>query len=190
MPRPRHTTRNPTGRPRPAPSREPSSLSRGLRLDVLVSAVLVVLGLVAFALTCQPSFVEWDDPDHVTENPTVLAGLTWRSLESAVRSVGHFNWHPLTWLSRMLDVQIYGLNAAGHHATSVALHAINAVLGFFLLSRLTRSRARSAVVAALFAVHPIQVEAVAWVAERKTVLSALFGFLSVLMCLRYLRGPT
>ncbi len=189
MPRPRHTARNPTGRPRPTPPREPSGLSRGLRLDVLVSVVLVTLVLVTFAPTFQSSFVEWDDPDYVTENPAVLAGVTWQGVEWAFTSIGNFYWHPLTWLSHMLDVQLRGLNAAGHHATSVALHAVNAVLVFFLLSRLTRARAPSAVVAALLAVHPLQVEAVAWIAERKTVLSALFGLLSVLMYLRYVRRP-
>lgn len=125
-------------------------------------------------------FINYDDPDYVTANPKVQAGLTWTGVRWAF-TTGYFgNWHPLTWLSHMLDCQLYGLAPTGHHATSLLLHAINAVLLLLLLHKLSGSIWRSSAVAALFALHPLRLESVAWVAERKDVLSAFFA-LSTLM---------
>ena len=116
-------------------------------------------------------FLAFDDDVYVTANPLVLGGL--RARRGARRrsaSSTRGNWHPLTWLSHMLDVSLFGVAPAGHHATSVALHAANAVLAFLALAELTGTTWRAALAAALFAVHPLRVESVAWIAERKDVL--------------------
>ena len=129
-------------------------------------------------------FVNFDDPLHVTENPHLRGGLgeVARWAASADRSG---NWFPLTWLSHALDVRLFGLAPAGHHATSLLLHALNALLVFLWLARATGDRARSALVALVFAVHPIHVESVAWVSERKGVLSMAFGLLALLAWTAY-----
>jgi protein O-mannosyl-transferase len=124
-------------------------------------------------------FVNYDDPDYVTSNTHVEQGLTATSIAWAFRSIDEANWHPLTWLSHMLDVTLFGLRPAGHHAESIFWHAANVVLLFVLLAKATSRVGRSALVAALFAVHPLNVESVAWVAERKTVLSAFFLLLAI-----------
>jgi len=143
-----------------------------------------VLALVAGTLALWSralanGFVSYDDPLYVLENPPVRAGLSLRGLGWAFTHVHASNWHPLTWLSHMLDVQLFGLAPAGHHATSVVLHALNAALLFLALRALTLGLRPALVVAALFAVHPLRVESVAWVAERKDVLAAAF-FLAAL----------
>src|SRR6202034_610677 len=114
---------------------------------------------------------------QVTANVHVQAGLSWENIKWAFTNPVDANWFPLTLLSHMLDCQCYGLNPWGHHLTSVLLHAANVVLVFLLLRSLTGALWRSALVAALSAAHPLQVESVAWVAERKDVLSAFFGLL-------------
>ena len=124
-------------------------------------------------------FVAWDDPLYVTENPHVAAGLTWPECRWALTTGDDFYWHPLTWLSHMLDVELYGLDAGGHHVTNADLHVASTLLLFALLRRTTGGLGRSAFVAALFAIHPLHVESVAWVAERKDVLSAFFLMLSL-----------
>jgi Flp pilus assembly protein TadD len=126
------------------------------------------------------AFLWFDDNRYVTENPMVRAGLTWRGVEWAFTTLAVSNWHPLTWLSHMLDVELFGLDPGVHHLVNVALHAVNAALVFVALGRLTGAPWRSAMVAALFAVHPTHVESVAWVAERKDVLSTLLGLLALL----------
>ncbi len=130
-------------------------------------------------------FVEYDDQIYVTDNYHVMAGLTWRSVLWAFTNLQAGFWQPLTWLSHMLDCQLYGLRAGGHHLTNLLLHLGNAVLLFALLRRMTGALWRSAMVAALFALHPLHVESVAWVAERKDVLSTFFGFLSLFFYARY-----
>jgi tetratricopeptide (TPR) repeat protein len=130
-------------------------------------------------------FTLYDDPDYVTGNPMVRAGLTVKGLAWAFTHAYASNWHPLTWISHMLDVEIFGLHAGGPHLVNVALHAANAVLLFILLQRMTGAQWRSATVAALFAFHPLHVESVAWVSERKDVLSTFFGLLSLLAYVRY-----
>jgi tetratricopeptide (TPR) repeat protein len=124
-------------------------------------------------------FVNLDDQLYVTENAHIHAGITWAGLKWALRARETANWHPLTWVSHMLDCQMYGPRAGGHHTTSLLLHVANSWLLFALLLRLTGERERSFVVAALFAWHPLHVESVAWIAERKDVLSACF-FLATL----------
>jgi protein O-mannosyl-transferase len=134
-------------------------------------------------------FVNYDDVDYVTENPHVQQGISLATLVWASTSLRQANWHPLTWLSHALDCDLYGLDARGHHFTSLLLHAANAVLLFLLLANMTGAVWRSLLVAALFALHPINVESVAWVAERKTVLSMFFFLLTLFAYVRYVRRP-
>jgi hypothetical protein len=124
-------------------------------------------------------FVSYDDQDYVTENSHVQQGVTWQGVLWAFRTGHAANWHPLTWLTHMLDCQLYGLNPWGHHLTSLFFHIANTLLLFVVLQRMTGAQWRSAFVAALFAVHPLHVESVAWVAERKDVLSTFFGLLAI-----------
>ena len=138
------------------------------------------------ALSC--NFVQFDDPDYVTSNPHIQHGLNWPMVAWAFRSGYASNWHPLTWLSHALDVQLYGLNPAGHHATSILWHLANSILLFLVLRRLTGARWRSSVVAALFALHPMHVESVAWVSERKDVISTFFWLLTVAAYARYVEN--
>ncbi|HEY4580396.1 MAG TPA: hypothetical protein VIG89_05115, partial [Candidatus Acidoferrales bacterium] len=134
-------------------------------------------------------FIGFDDPEYVSQNSHVLRGLTWEGVRWAF-STGYFaNWHPLTWLSHMLDVQVYGTYAGGHHITNVLLHITNTLLLFGLLHRMTGRLGRSAFVAGLFAVHPLHVESVAWVSERKDVLSTFFGMLTLWSYIGYVRRP-
>jgi tetratricopeptide (TPR) repeat protein len=122
-------------------------------------------------------FITYDDPVYVTENAHVKGGLTWENVRWAFQSTEASNWHPLTWLSHMADVQAFGLRPWGHHLTSVLLHALNALLLFAALRRLTGALWRSLFVAALFGLHPLHVESVAWISERKDVLSTTFWML-------------
>jgi tetratricopeptide (TPR) repeat protein len=149
---------------------------------------LVLLTVWVFAPVRGFQFLNYDDGDYVHANPVVRAGLTWRGSDWAFTHVWASNWHPLTWLSHMADVSMFGLNPGMHHLTNLALHAANAVLLFLLLRTMTRSPWPSALVAALFAVHPLHVESVVWVAERKDVLSTFFALASLLAYARYARS--
>ena len=153
-----------------------------------VCLVLAVVTLALYLPAMRHDFVQYDDQQYVTENPQVQAGLTMRGL---VWAFGFHagNWHPLAWLSHMLDCQLYGANPAGHHLTSILLHVANAVLLFLALRRLTGATWRSAIVAALFAWHPLHVESVAWIAERKDVLCATFWLLTLLAYAGYATRP-
>jgi tetratricopeptide (TPR) repeat protein len=124
-------------------------------------------------------FVGYDDPEYVTANPNVQQGLHAQSVGWAFSATAAANWHPLTWLSHMLDCQVFGLRPSGHHFTSILIHAFNAALLFLLLNRITGNVGRSLVVGLFFGLHPLRVESVAWVAERKDVLSALFFLLTL-----------
>jgi Tfp pilus assembly protein PilF len=135
-------------------------------------------------------FINYDDPAYVTKNLRVLQGLTVANVHWAFTSTSEANWHPLTWLSHMTDVSLFGAHPAGHHLTSVLFHALNVALLFWLLYRGTGFLGRSACVAALFAVHPLNVETVAWVAERKSVLSTFFFLLAIGAYGLYVRRPT
>ncbi len=144
-------------------------------------AVLLAMGTAAvYAPAMRNGFVNLDDPDYVTRNPHVLGGLTGADIRWALGSnYPSSNWHPLTWISHMADVQFYGTNPAGHHFTSVLLHILGVVLLFLLIERATGRALRGAAVAALFAVQPLNVEAVAWISERKSVLCVLFFLLGI-----------
>ena len=156
-------------------------------------SLAVLLGLVTLALywpAMSHDFINYDDDVYVTANIHVHGGLTWEGVKWAFINPVGGNWHPLTVLSHMLDCQMYGLRPWGHHLTSVLLHALNAALVFALFKQLTGAMWRSLLVAGLFAVHPLRVESVAWVAERKDVLSACFWLLSLLFYARYAQKRT
>jgi protein O-mannosyl-transferase len=146
------------------------------RSKAMVIAFLVLLVLAVFAPALWCGFIKLDDPVYVTNNPEVRHGLSWRTVEWAFTTQRASYWHPLTWLSHALDWQLYGSNPAGHHLTSVLLHTASSILLFLILDQLTGSLWRSAWVAAIFALHPLRVESVVWVAERKDVLAAFFGW--------------
>ncbi|MGB9235704.1 MAG: hypothetical protein WCC04_14935 [Terriglobales bacterium] len=134
-------------------------------------------------------FLNYDDKEYVLENAHVKAGLTWATVEWAFTTYDYSNWHPLTWLSHALDCDLFGLNPVGPHCVNVLLHGANAVLLFLLLQSATGFRWRSLMVAALFALHPVNVESVAWAAERKNVLSMLFFLLAFYAYVWYARRP-
>ncbi len=156
-----------------------------IRPDILIGCLLVVATLLAYGEIGTFEFVRYDDPDYVSRNPQVQAGMTLDGITWAFTSTEVSNWHPLTWLSHMLDVKLWGLNPGGHHLTSLLLHIINTQLLFYLLYTGTRNVWQSGCVAALFALHPLHVESVAWVAERKDVLSTLFWLLTMGAYARY-----
>ncbi len=135
--------------------------------------------LASFWPVFHNDFIKFDDPDYVTSNPRVTTGLTWSNVGWAFQSGEQANWHPLTWLSHMLDVQLFGLQPGWHHLVSLLIHTANALLLFLVLRRMTGADWRSAFVALFFAVHPLHVESVAWVAERKDVLSTFFFMLTL-----------
>ncbi len=146
---------------------------------ILAALALLALTLAVYAPVGRFDFVQLDDPTYVTENPHVLGGLTGEAVAWAFTTGHAANWHPVTWLSHMLDVQLFGVAAGPQHLVNLALHAANALLLFGLLVLLTGALWRSALVAALFAVHPLHVESVAWIAERKDVLSTFFLMLTL-----------
>ncbi len=155
-----------------------------------VCGFLVLAVALVFGQTVGHEFINFDDNPYVYENPVVQRGLTLQGFRWAFTTFHENNWHPLTWLSHMLDCTLYGLQAGGHHLTSVLLHASTVVLLFLVLWRMTGFLWRSAFVAAVFAVHPLRAESVAWVAERKDVLSGLFFMLTIGAYVRYVRRPT
>jgi tetratricopeptide (TPR) repeat protein len=151
----------------------------------IVAALIGAVVLAVFRPALHCAFVGLDDPDYVVENANVQHGFTWTSIKWAFTTGHAANWHPLTWLSHMLDFKLYGLNPSGHHLTSLVLHTASSVFLFLLLNRMTRALWRSAWVAAIFALHPLRVESVVWIAERKDVLSTFFWMLTVLAYVRY-----
>ncbi len=155
----------------------------------LVGLCLIIAILIAYAQASKFDFVEYDDPEYVTENSHVQESLTLGSIIWAFTSFHSANWHPLTWLSHMLDCELYGLNPMGHHWTNVQFHIANTLLLFIIFFKMTGAVWRSAFVAALFALHPLHVESVAWVSERKDVLSTFFGFLMIFAYYRYVKEP-
>jgi len=163
-------------------SRKPRDVS-----SLLICFLLAGVTLATFWPVRHCEFVDYDDQGYVTQNPQVGAGLTWEGVAWALRTRACSNWHPLTWLSHMFDCQLYGLGPAGHHFTSLLLHVANVLLLFGALRGMTGMLWRSAMVAALFALHPLRVESVAWVSERKDVLSTLFFMLTLCAYARYVR---
>ena len=159
------------------------------RLEIVICLFLVSVSLLIYLQVIGFEFVTYDDELYITKNPYINAGFTPESIEWAFTSSYAANWHPLTWLSHMLDMELYGLNPMGHHWTNLQIHVINVVLLFLFLRSMTGVIWRSAFVAALFAVHPLHVESVAWVAERKDVLCGFFWILSMWAYVGYVRRP-
>jgi len=174
--------------------------TRWMRSPRVLSFLLGLVTLAVFLPALRNDFVNYDDPDyvtsnrhefvnpdHVTSNRHVLEGPTWANIHWAFTTGHASNWHPLTWISHMVDARPFGENPAGHHFTSVLIHSLNAGLLFWLLRLMTGSLWRSLMVAALFALHPLRVESVAWVSERKDVLSTLFFLLTLFAYTIYVR---
>src|SRR5271154_6875198 len=156
---------------------------------VLIFCLLLVAATLAFYNPIvHNQFVDYDDLSYIQKNFHVVNGLTWEDVKWSFTTGRDGNWHPLTWLSHALDCQLFGLNPTGHHYTNLLLHSANVVLLFLLLLRATGSTWPSLVVAALFALHPANVESVAWAAERKNVLSMLFFLLTMHAYDRYARS--
>ena len=163
---------------------------RNRRLVVGICLSLAAITLLLYWPVTGHEFLTFDDHQYLTENFHVRNGLTWSGIVWAFQSGYAANWHPLTWISHMLDCQFYGLNPWGHHLTNLLFHAVNSLLLFLLLKRLTGAMWRSAFVAALFAWHPLHVESVAWAAERKDVLSTCFWILTLMAYVRYVKSPS
>jgi protein O-mannosyl-transferase len=162
---------------------------RQKHIRLIIYLGLIAATFVAYEPVRHNGFVKLDDDKYVTENPNVNGGITRDSVIWAFTKSHTANWHPLTWVSHMLDCEIYGLNPLGHHITNLLIHIANSLLLFYVLRRMTGAVWRSAFVAAAFALHPIHVESVAWVAERKDVLSGLFWMLTILAYVRYAERP-
>jgi tetratricopeptide (TPR) repeat protein len=145
----------------------------------LASLLLIAATFLLYAPLKEHKFINYDDPGYVSENLRVQQGLHWKNVVWAFTTTSHANWHPLTWLFHLLDCQVFGTNPAGHHFTNLVLHTINVVVLFLLLHRGTGALWRSALVAAFFALHPLNIESVAWVAELKNLLSTLFWLLTL-----------
>ena len=166
------------------PMKKPPQPRRS-RLELWISLALLAAIIAVYAQVRSFAFINYDDPDYVTANTHVLSGLNPQSLAWAFTSTQDANWFPLTRLSHLADVQLFGLDAGAHHLTNVAIHGLSALLLFVLLKRITRASWPSAFAAFVFAVHPLHVESVAWVSERKDVLSGLFWMLTLWAYLRY-----
>src|SRR5215471_11153732 len=166
----------------------PNKLNR-CWLPLGICASLLALVWVVFGQTLRYDFVNYDDPRYVYQNPRITSGLNIGGIAWAFTHIHSENWHPLTTTTHMLDCQLYGVNAGWHHFTNVLLHTVAVVLLFFALRCMTGALWRSAFVAAIFAVHPLHVESVAWIAERKDVLSAVFFMLTLLAYFHYTRAP-
>ena len=161
----------------------------------LISKVAICAGLIAitwavFGQTASYGFVNYDDPAYVSENTQIQSGLSWHNVVWAFTHIHSHNWHPLTTISHMLDCQLFGVRPGAHHLVNVFLHSLSAVLLFLLLEAMTGRSWSSAFVAAIFAIHPLHVESVAWISERKDVLSGLFFMLTLFTYFWYARAPS
>jgi protein O-mannosyl-transferase len=170
-------------------SSAPEANANGPAIRTWVVAALAIITILLFSRVVNHPFVNFDDPDYVTKNPAVLAGLSGKGVVWAFQATHSSNWHPLTWISHMVDVSLFGAWAGGHHLTNVFFHTANALLLFSFLRRTTRAFWPSVIVVALFAWHPLRVESVAWVAERKDVLSTFFGLLTLIAYAWYVERP-
>ena len=155
----------------------------------LIYIFLAAATLIAFWQINQCDFVLYDDNTYVSENISIQSGITPKAILWAFTTGHAANWHPLTWMSHMLDVQLFGLNPRWHHLTNLLFHIANTLLLFFVFNRMTKAPWQSAFVAALFALHPLHVESVAWVAERKDVLSTFFWMLAMGAYVHYVEHP-
>lgn len=167
-----------------------NALSSGGKRSLILCLLLAAGTLALYNRASHSRFLRYDDDRYIVENPHVRAGIHRSTITWALTSFEQANWHPLTWLSHALDCQLFGLNPAGHHYMNLWLHAANVVLLFLLLQWMTGCSGRSFVVAVLFAVHPINVESVAWIAERKNVLCMFFFLLTLLAYRYYVRRPS
>jgi hypothetical protein len=158
-------------------------------LVFLIVLVLAILTLATYWRSQDYGFIEYDDQLYITKNYLIQSEISLKSIAVTFKDVHTGNWHPVTMLSHMLDWQLFGANAGGHHWTNVIFHVFNTILLFVLLRMMTGAIWRSAFVAALFAIHPINVESVAWIAERKNVLSTFFWFLTMICYVWYVRSP-
>jgi tetratricopeptide (TPR) repeat protein len=156
---------------------------------IVICICLAAGMLAAYEPIRHNGFVNYDDNKYITDNPEIKAGMTWESLGRAFTNPHFFMWHPLTTVSHLLDYELFGLNPLGHHLVSLMLHIVNSLFLFWILSTMTGSTWASAFVAAVFALHPLQVESVAWAAERKTVLSGFFWFLTIAVYVWYTKRP-
>ena len=171
--------------------RPPEIVGGAVHLTPVRAALLLTLiTLAVFLPVTGYDFVNYDDEEYITLHPTVLKGVTLNGIVEVSTQTHHSNWHPLTSLSHMLDVELFGLNAGAHHSVNLLFHLVNTLLLFILLTRMTRAAYCSAFVAALFAVHPLHVESVAWISERKDVLSTTFWLLATLAYVRYTERPS
>jgi tetratricopeptide (TPR) repeat protein len=162
-----------------------TSPAAGQHRELWIYLLLACVTIGVYLPVLKLDFVNFDDSAYVTSNPNVAGGLTWSGIVWSFRNFHSSNWHPVTWISHMVDCQLYGLRPAGHHLTNALLHIANSLLIFRLLKGMTGAFWRSAFVAGLFALHPLRVESVAWVAERKDVLSGFFGLLTLLAYAKY-----
>jgi tetratricopeptide (TPR) repeat protein len=153
--------------------------------DLMIAGLIALACVVIYGQVVGFDFINLDDDIYVYENGAVAAGLSARSIAWAFGTFHAANWHPVTWISHQLDVTLFGLNAGGHHVLNVAFHTANSLLLFFLLRTITADRWKSAVAAAIFAIHPAHVESVAWIAERKDLISTLFWLLTSLAYVRF-----
>ena len=158
--------------------------------DLFIAFGLVAVTLAVYAQVMNHQFIVLDDNHYICQNPIVSRGLTLNGIAWAFTTFHSANWHPLTWLSHMVDCQIFGLHAGGHLLVNALIHAANTLLLFLFLRRVTGARWQSAIVAALFALHPLHVESVAWAAERKDTLSTFFGLLTLLAYASYVAAPS
>ena len=160
------------------------------RPDLLILLGLAVMTFGIYAQVIGHQFITLDDPTYIRENPMVSRGVTLAGLAWAFTTFHVANWHPLTWISHMIDCQLFGTNAGRHLLINALIHVANTLLVFWFLLRATHARWPSALVAALFALHPLHVESVAWASERKDTLSTFFGLLSLIAYVRYAEAPS
>jgi hypothetical protein len=158
-------------------------------LSLLICLALTLAILAVFYQACSFKFISFDDPDYITKNQNIQTGFTLKAIKWAFTTGYAANWHPLTWLSHMLDWQLFGSNPAGHHITNLIFHIVNTLLLFIVLKQMTVAIWPSAFVAALFALHPLHVESVAWATERKDVLSTFFWLLTMWAYVRFVHRP-
>lgn len=159
------------------------------KAEVYLIISLLFLAFLAYYPILNSDFTNYDDSSYVTQNNHIKSGLSIQSIKWAFSTFYSYNWHPLTWVSHMLDVQLFGLNPTWHHLSNLLLHILNTLLVFLLFETMTGAKWRSLCLAGLFALHPLHVESVAWVAERKDVLSTFFLLLAMLVYVRYTRIP-
>jgi Flp pilus assembly protein TadD len=178
-----------TKRHKKLPAVKPSGRSTRFGSFVVICFALILVNLVIYEQVRNHDFVNWDDDLYVTANRHVLEGLSWPGVRWAFTTGQDANWHPLTWIAHMADVQLFGVTPGSHHVMNVVLHIANTILLFVVLFEMTGALGRSAFVAGLFASHPLHVESVAWISERKDVLSTLFWMLTLWAYARFVREP-